>query len=564
MALITFLLRSSRLMILLAVVVGIVSGLSSAALIALIHSALSLEATAAATLAWGFIGLAVVRFTSGVASELLLIYLAQNAVLKLRMQLSHRILATSLHHLEELDKHRLLAALVDDVTSISIALINVPILCINVVVILGCLIYLGWLAWTMLLAVLYLMAFGIITYQLVTTKGLDHLRMAREHWDRLVSHFNGLIEGAKELKLHRRRRAAFLSRLLEPTASTLRRHNIAGMSIYVMAGSWGNLLFFVLVGLLLFSLPDLRDFDRHALTGYVLVLLYMMAPLSMTLNVLPNLARANVALKKLERLGLKLAAHAVDEPTAQSDLLPRGWECLELSGVTHSYRREQEEESSFVLGPISMTFRPAELVFLIGGNGSGKTTLAKLLTGLYAPEDGEIRLDGQLITEDNREAYRQHFSAIFVDFYIFESLLGMDHPELDAEAQRHLERLQLDHKVQVKDGHFSTTALSQGQRKRLALLAACLEDRPFYIFDEWAADQDPHFKEIFYRSLLPELKSRGKTVLVLSHDERFYNLADRIIKLDYGQLVSTQRVAPLLSTTSAETDDLSALPFVGS
>lgn len=560
MALIKFLFRSSRLMILLSVMVGIVSGISSAALIALIHRALGFERAAAASLVWAFIGLTLVRFTSGVAAEVLLIHLAQNAVLNLRMQLSRKILATSLRQLEELDAHRLLAALVDDVTSISVALINVPILCINFVVILGCLIYLGWLAWTVLLAVLYLMACGIITYQLVTTKGLNHLRLAREQWDRLVSHFHGLIEGAKELKLHRRRRAAFLTNLLQRTTAQLRRHNIAGMSIYTVAGSWGNLLFFVLVGLLLFSLPDLRDFDRRALTGYVLVLLYMMAPLSMTLNVIPTLARANIALKKLDTLGLTLALPVTDRELLAAEASSRQWSCVEMSGVTVSYRREGEERS-FRLGPLDLSFRRGELVFVVGGNGSGKTTLAKLITGLYTPEDGEIRVDGELVTEGNREAYRQHFSAIFTDFYLFESLLGLDDPDLDLLAQEYLEKLQLDQKVRVSDGQFSTLSLSHGQRKRLALLAACLEDRTFYVFDEWAADQDPHFKEIFYETLLLELRAKGTTVLVLSHDEKYYRVADRIIKLDYGQLVFNQPAVPLLSLTPTSTGELPVVPL---
>src|SRR5689334_9873162 len=186
MKLITFLFRSSRLMILLSVLVGIVSGISSAALIALIHKALSLDRAAAASLVGVFIGLALVRFTSGVIAELLLIYLAQNAILKLRVQLSRRILATSLRQLEELDAHRLLAALVDDVTSVSVALTNMPVLCINVVVLVSCLIYLGWLSWTVLLAVLYTIACGIVTYQMATNKGLVHFRLAREQWDRLV------------------------------------------------------------------------------------------------------------------------------------------------------------------------------------------------------------------------------------------------------------------------------------------------------------------------------------------------------------------------------------------
>src|SRR6185503_7336553 len=228
------------------------------------------------------------------------------------------------------------------------------------------------------------------------------------------------------------------------------------------------------VGLLLFALPDLRDFDHQALTGYVLVLLYMTAPLSMILNVIPTLARANVALKKLDTLGLPLAGPAADELLLPSETPSRQWRCLEMLGVIVSYRREGDE-SSFVLGPIDLTFQRGELVFVIGGNGSGKTTLAKLITGLYAPEDGEIRVDGELVTEEKREVYRQHFSAIFADFYLFESLLGLDDPNLDFQAQEYLGKLQLDHKVQVNDGQFSTISLSHGQRKRLALLTACLE-----------------------------------------------------------------------------------------
>ncbi|HEY9737473.1 MAG TPA: ATP-binding cassette domain-containing protein, partial [Trichocoleus sp.] len=170
--------------------------------------------------------------------------------------------------------------------------------------------------------------------------------------------------------------------------------------------------------------------------------------------------------------------------------------------------------------------------------GSGKSTLAKLLVGLYSPEAGKVCLNGSPITDQTREAYRQLFSAVFADFFLFEKLLGIDLADLDGEAQTYLERLQLAHKVRVSQGTLSTLNLSQGQRKRLALLTAYLEDRPIYLFDEWASDQDPYFREIFYHQLLPELKQRGKTVLVISHDDRYFMVADRILKLEYGQVVS--------------------------
>jgi putative ATP-binding cassette transporter len=165
-----------------------------------------------------------------------------------------------------------------------------------------------------------------------------------------------------------------------------------------------------------------------------------------------------------------------------------------------------------------------------------------LITGLYTPQSGEIRLDGTPITDDNREWYRQHFSAVFSDFYLFGRLVGLTNNNLDTRAQQFLVQLQLNHKVEIKDGVLSTTALSQGQRKRIALLTAYLEDRPIYLFDEWAADQDPYFKRIFYTQILPELTKRGKTVLVISHDDRYFHAADRIVKLEYGRLESQRLV----------------------
>jgi putative ATP-binding cassette transporter len=156
------------------------------------------------------------------------------------------------------------------------------------------------------------------------------------------------------------------------------------------------------------------------------------------------------------------------------------------------------------------------------------------------PETGEIRFNGRPVTDENREYYRQRFSMVFFDFYLFESLFGLEAPKLDEQAREYLTLLQLDHKVEIKDGVLSTTDLSQGQRKRLALLTAYLEDRPIYVFDEWAADQDPLFKEIFYYRLLPDLKAKGKTIMVISHDDRYYNVADRIIKLECGRIDSDE------------------------
>jgi putative ATP-binding cassette transporter len=233
-------------------------------------------------------------------------------------------------------------------------------------------------------------------------------------------------------------------------------------------------------------------------------------------------------MKKIDAITESLDEQFVTEAAGDAEVKP-SWNSLELAGVQHTYRRENEEEE-FSLGPIDLSLRPGELVFITGGNGSGKTTLAKLLVGLYIPQQGEIRLDGQTITDERRDDYRQLFSVVFSDFYLFENLLGLSAFNIDTKAQDYLAKLQLDRCVQIKDRTLSTLELSQGQRKRLALLTAYLEDRSIYLFDEWAADQDPQFKEIFYF----ELKEAGKTVIVISHDDRYYNVADRVLKLNYG------------------------------
>jgi putative pyoverdin transport system ATP-binding/permease protein len=199
-------------------------------------------------------------------------------------------------------------------------------------------------------------------------------------------------------------------------------------------------------------------------------------------------------------------------------------------------RTDIEEEKGFLLGPIDLTIKSGELIFIVGSNGSGKSTLAKLITGLYAPQSGKIFLNSTPITNANIEWYRQHFATTFADAYLFDRYLGFDDPHLDREVRKYLKEFQLDRKVSVNNGVLSTTSLSQGQRKRLALLTAFLEDRPIYLFDEWASDQDPSFREIFYEQMLMQLKERGKLVIVITHDDRYFHLADRILKLNYGRV----------------------------
>ncbi len=542
MKVIYFLMRYSRRFLVLAILAGIISGAANTGLLTVINAMLHNQARKP-QLAVFFIVLCLLVPIARIASELLLTRLGQGALYKLRMDLSRQILRVPLRRLEELGPHRLLTALTDDIPTITNIVNLIPIVCINAAVGVTCLIYMGWLSWPMLLAVLAALVLGIVTYQLPVVKGYQYWRLARREADTLFNHFRALTEGIKELKIHGDRRQAFLTDMLDATAKRFSRHNISGNAIYTVAASWGQLLVFVVIGLLLFVLSGWIQISATVMTGFTLTILYLMTPLQLIMNTIPTMGRAGVALKNVDELGLTLTSSPSEEdsPTALTSG-KSSWTNLELRGVLHTYRREGED-SIFSLGPIDLSFRPGELVFLTGGNGSGKTTLAKLIVGLYQPESGEIRLNNKPLVNETTDYYRQHFSVVFSDFFLFDSLLGLEAENLDARARQYLSQLRLENKVQVKDGTLSTTELSQGQRKRLALLTAYLEDRPIYVFDEWAADQDPFFKEIFYYQLLPELKARGKTIIAITHDDRYYNVGDRTIKLDDGKIIYDQPVA---------------------
>lgn len=535
--LLTFLLRLSRdvrqpkLRILLVVLLGLASGPASAGVLVLLIRILSGAGPATPATLWGFAALCLVLPACRYISQMVLFDLSQNSLLALRLRLSRRVLRAPLRQIERIGGARLLAVLANDIGTIVDSMALLPGVLMQASLLASCLVYLAWLDVGLLLRVVLYLAVSMAAYYFSIRRALLHLRKARLRWNDVVGQIRSMVDGAKELKMHRRRRNAFLG-VVETSTRGLLEDQRRGQRAYVLTSSWGQMLFYLLVGLIVFVMPRFEPLSNRTLIGYTVILFQMLAPIEVFLTALPALSRAAVAVDTVEELGLSLDA---EPPEAESDAAAgASWERLDLLGVAHTYHRRGG--GSFLLGPADLSFRPGELVFLVGGNGSGKTTLAKLLVGLYAPESGEVRLAGRPVTDLEREAYREHFSVVFADFFLFENLLGLDGADLDKEALRYLQRLHLDHKVCVEGGALSSVDLSQGERKRLALLTAYLEDRAIYLFDEWAADQDPVFKEIFYLEILPELKRRGKTVFVISHDDHYFHVADRVIKLDCGQI----------------------------
>ncbi len=551
MRLARFLFRTSAAVVVLAGLLGVLSGGANAGLLAVLNVGIA-GGGLSTRLALVFGALIVVRLSSTLASRYLLTRLSQRITAKIRREVSERILDAPLQDVERMGAPRLIASLSKDVDTLTEAMLNIPGIAVNGAILAGCSLYLLFLSPDTFLFVAVTMAAGVGVHRLISRRAVALFAAARNQQDHLFGHFRALTEGVKELKLHRARRQAFFVEDLQPTLDVVARDMTAAITRFGFAFGWSQLLTYVVVGAVIFAFAPMHHLPAKVLTGYVITILYLVGPLGAVIQSLPAFAQAGIALEKLEEIGLSLGAPdrqtgpnagatATFDPASLTS-----WRTLQLDGVVHAYRSEDDEQG-FVLGPIDLDLRRGELVFITGGNGSGKSTLAKILTGLYVPEQGDIRLDGVAITGDNRDDYRQLFSTVFSDFYLFDRLLGLDADGLDDRARDILRMLRLERLVTVKDGRLSTIRLSQGQRKRLALLTAYLEDRPVYLFDEWASDQDSTFRQVFYTRLLAQLKGEGRTVIVISHDERYFHVADRVVRLDQGRatVVDAAAHAPL-------------------
>jgi putative pyoverdin transport system ATP-binding/permease protein len=580
MEFVKFIWQISRRNILIASLAGVFSGASNALIISVINR--EVHEGHFSNALFFFAALAVFILITSVLAQYLLIHLSQDAIYELRLKLSRNILSSPLEHLERLQDNRLIVILTEDINTLTRAVSAVPNIFIDFATIIGCFVCLAWVSSTLSMISILFTASSIWFVQRILDKSRGFFIEAREEEDTLFKSFKAIFNGTKELKLNRFKREEFLEKKLKSSAAKLRQKNNSAMDGFVTANGFGQILQFTCLGLILFALPTFMQLPMSVLATYVLITTFIALPMQNMLNRIPELVRGNVALRKIERMRLSLINFS--EIATNSTAIHDNCE-LQLQQITYRYYPDiplesgqrpphpphppnskghpphppgqhhpphllglkhpteghfppppWTEEQGFLFGPITLSVKAGDLVFIVGSNGSGKSTLAKLITGLYTPQSGTVCLNGEVITASNVEWYRQHFAATFSDVYLFEDCLGLNNPNLDQEVERYLKDLQLNHKVTVKDGVLSTINLSQGQKKRLALLSAFLEDRPIYLFDEWASDQDPAFREIFYEQILPQLRNRNKIVIVITHDDRYFHLASHLIKLDYGQV----------------------------
>lgn len=532
MKLLTQLYRQSWPLLTAATVGGLVSGLSGAALVAVIGQAVEAR-NATASLAAAFVGLCLLHLISKTGSELALLQLAQTLVLKLRVSLSRKLLATPLKRLQAMGSAGLLAILTEDLAVFAHCSQLLPVMFGNAVVVLACLGYLAWLSWPVFALLLALLVLGAGAFHFAQRGPVRRFAEVREQTDVLFRNFRSLVEGTKELQLSPNRSHHFIKQVLQPGAERLRRMFVSGMTGYTWISNLGSMQFFLAIGLLVFGVPHWLPGHAGILPMVTLVLMYLVQPVGALLTAMPTLQQAAVSLRKAQQLDDTLELGGLEAGSAPPSSSPFGGGSQSLV-LSHVHHRHDDGERGFAVGPLDMEIPLGKISFIVGPNGSGKTTLALLLLGLYTPDEGHITLNGIAVTPDNLHHYRSRFAAVFADFHLFDQLLTPVDDDATVRARRYLQQLEIGHKVSLEDGHFSTLALSSGQRKRLALLVAYLEDRPIYLFDEWASDQDPVFKRLFYTELLPDLRSRGKTVIVITHDDQYYDQADHLIELSDG------------------------------
>lgn len=524
------------------------SGISNALLIAVINAAA--ETVANNQLNWEYLILYLLGLGAFVYAKRFVLdrsaEIVKSIVSGIRHRLADMVRKTELATLEKYGVSSIYARISQDaaiVSGSSVAIVNGAQSAIMVVFTL------------FYIAAVSVWSFGLIVAGLVAGSFYyaSHTKTFRAMWQKVsqketefFEKLGHILQGFNEVRINRRKNEEVF-RAYMGVNNDVKSYRIKTGKRYNITLIFLEVFLYLLLGAILFGLPKLHAEYSEAVIKVVAALLFTVGPLEGIIYSVPVLANANNAARNIMELEAQLAEELkrqrelqieADSPAAYL-ALPFEQE-IELKGLSYQYPQKNSYGPGFRVGPVDLTIQKGELIFVTGGNGSGKSTFLKLFAGLYQQGRGHIRLDskkGKLVNLDNHQQYQNLFSIIFSDYHLFDKIYGIEREIDPEEVNVLLDNLGLpEGKVAYKNGAFTNTRLSSGQKKRLALATVLLEDKPIYVFDEVAADLDPAFRDKFYYELLPELKARNKTILVVSHDQQYWNVSDRLIHFQDGMM----------------------------
>jgi putative ATP-binding cassette transporter len=462
---------------------------------------------------------------------------------KIRLRVMDHIRRSELLPIEAIGRSRIVAAITSDTAVLTQASNMLSFSIQGAVLVFFVAIYVAFLSLAAIVTTILVIGVAGVIFHYKNRRLAAEKQKSAEWEGRLFDRLTDFLDGFKEVRLN----AARSMDLFEDASEVSR--TAANIKINSQAETFklivtSQISMYVLIGSVVFVAPQFSEaLGGLTLTKTTTALMFIVGACFGLVQSIPILLNANAAADRIEQLEIELQATASALDAAGS-AAPSRFDAIEMTGIQFRYV-DKFSEATFKIGPIDFSLHPGELVFITGGNGSGKSTFLRVLAGLYPPDSGQIRLNGQQINDETRDKYRSLMSAIFFDYHLFRKLYGIPDPE-PAEVDRLLRQFRLDTKTGLTNGEFRTLDLSGGQRRRLALIVSLLEKRPILLLDEWTAEQDPDFRRKFYDELLPDLMRAGATVVVITHDDRYLNelhLPARRIHMDEGRIVEQHSIS---------------------
>ncbi|WP_428229099.1 cyclic peptide export ABC transporter [Flavobacterium sp.] len=416
----------------------------------------------------------------------------------------------------------------------------------SLLMLLLCMMYLFTLSVSAALVVIALIILIAVVYFFVISSMSQKVGILRKYNEHYYKYVDDVIKGFKGFKLSTQRREKLMYEHLSPNRENAKELDFNINYVFLSINLISQYGLYLLIGVILFLLPEIGLLKKEDIISYVVILLFISGPINNLINMQNIYTRLTVANTRIKKFIKDFDTTEVINLTQNST--PEMFNSLEFNNVSFNYENDSKEKT-FALGPINISIEKGETIFIIGGNGSGKSTFINILTGLYKPSEGEIVLNNETINQD--ASVQNLISAVFTDNHIFSHNYDDYSLEQNTDYQELLKVMELD-KVIVDDKEESARrAFSKGQGKRMSMIFALLENKPILVLDEWAADQDPHFRKYFYEVLIPKLKKEGKTIIAVTHDDAYFKHADRIIKFDYGQIVKDLKMQKELLTTES-------------